>query len=127
MVFIEMEKVNMAHELQNLFAAILAKNSRGVHEELQKVIPKPQEQMSLEIIQAIFEIFKVIKNPILIEFFLVEFTKYIQEQGIQFEAVLYLAQQCAVLPTTETIRLFYTLMEAYPTAERYRKYFEKKK
>lgn len=117
----------MAHELLNLSAAILAKNSRGVREELQKIIPAPQEQINTEVIRAIFEIFDTIKNPLLIEFFLVEFTTYIQERGIQFEAVLYLAQQCAVLPTAETIKLFYTLMEAYPTAERYRKYFEKQK
>lgn len=109
-----------------LSAAVKAQNKGAVRAELSKLIPNPREALPIDQLRSLFALMSDLQNPILIEFLFTELTKYIHERGYQFEAIIFLAHNCAAyLKPEELVAYFYKLSELYPKTQDYQEHFRK--
>lgn len=108
-----------------LAAAVKAQNKGAVRAELSKIIPNPREVLPIDQLRSLFALISDLKNPLLIEFLLQELTTYIRERGYQFEAIIYLAHNCAKsLKPEELAQYFNILYELYPPTKNYQDNFK---
>lgn len=116
-----------AKELRPLAAAVQAKNTSVMCDQLSVVLPQPEEQIEAKQLLSFVELLEDFSNPVLAQFFFEALSTYIHQHHITYDGLTYFAKQCSTstLKPEELVEVFNSLAEMRLATEQQKEYFIK--